>query len=124
QDPVQRQPRGAGPLDDPVDEARAGAPRPAVVVQHRIDDRRVPGRPYEIGQRVGRLMEKGLDLRTHHRSLLALHAALFTSRRRSAKRASLPAAIWRNGMRQVTLPDGTAVPQLGLGTWHMGERAK
>ena len=27
-------------------------------------------------------------------------------------------------MRQVTLPDGTPVPQLGLGTWHMGERAR
>ncbi len=27
-------------------------------------------------------------------------------------------------MRHATLPDGTRVPQLGLGTWHMGERAR
>jgi len=27
-------------------------------------------------------------------------------------------------MRHVTLPDGTQFPQLGLGTWHMGERTK
>ncbi len=27
-------------------------------------------------------------------------------------------------MRNVTLPDGTKVPQLGLGTWHMGERSR
>ena len=27
-------------------------------------------------------------------------------------------------MRTVTLPDGTAVPALGQGTWHMGERAR
>lgn len=26
-------------------------------------------------------------------------------------------------MREITFPDGTRVPAIGQGTWHMGERA-
>ena len=31
--------------------------------------------------------------------------------------------VWRIGMNTVKLPDGTSLPALGLGTWHMGESA-
>jgi diketogulonate reductase-like aldo/keto reductase len=36
---------------------------------------------------------------------------------------STPRAAYHRRMKHITLPDGTTVPALGLGTWNMGEHA-